>query len=774
MYLKDAIIPTDDATSNPSPKTQKRSAKLGILRKTITKRDSQIKSLQQKIRRSSKKIAKLTDILKELQENNLLSEENSEVLASVGGSNNQIFKRQTLKFHNKTLPKKYEPEIRSFALNLNFLSPKAYLYVRDNFNSCLPHPRTISSWYQSVNCQPGFTTEAFNALRNAVDVAKLQDDQVVINISFDEICIRQLVEWNGSSSTGYVDMGDGGNSNIMASQVFVFMAVSVKKPWKIPLGFFPISTLDSLQKKNMITHCIRNCLQTGAEVVGITFDGLSTNWTAAKLLGCDINNVDAMPIFHLDDYKDDFIVIPDPCHMIKLVRNTFGDLKQFCDCNGGIVDWVFLERLVDLQEKEELHLGNKLRRAHVYFSQQKMKVRLAVQAMSRSVADAIDFCRLVLKLPEFADSEPTFKFLIIFNTIFDILNTRNINRFDHQKALCAENFAETNKFCEYAIHYIKNLKLPSGELLITHRRKTGFIGIIANLQSISILHNRFIITKKLTFVPYYKLNQDHLELFFSSIRLSLGYNNNPSVRQFIAAYKKLIIRSEIREHGIGNCVPLQSINILNISSTKCNPDLEINLTTDGRAEDVRNTHNDNFLTLEDESFLLENEYILNYTLSNFTEHVVKYIAGFVVFKLNKTIKCQHCLAALQGDFDRDTLLAFKTKGMLQIPSVDVVYICKVVEKVLRSMKSELEEGNTLLHSKHFEKIVILAENLLIGKDIFLENVLHTINNNHYALLINSIIKKYLKTRYFYMARNTSLKNSSIRSKFTKLILFKGM
>jgi len=66
----------------------------------------------------------------------------------------------------------------------------------------------------------------------------------------------------------------------------------------------------------------------------------------------------------------------------------------------------------------------------------------------------------------------------------------------------------------------------------------------------------------------YKISQDHLELIFSCIRSHGGYNNNPRVKQFKSAFKKLIIHTEIKENKTGNCICLEEIPILYISSTR--------------------------------------------------------------------------------------------------------------------------------------------------------------------------------------------------------------
>lgn len=86
----------------------------------------------------------------------------------------------------------------------------------------------------------------------------------------------------------------------------------------------------------------------------------------------------------------------------------------------------------------------------------------------------------------------------------------------------------------------------------------------------------------------YKFNQDHLELFFGSIRGHSGHNNNPIARQFCAAYKKLLIYSEMKEGSLGNCILLDQIQILNYSSVKNNiePENLINLTNLNLYDDV--------------------------------------------------------------------------------------------------------------------------------------------------------------------------------------------
>lgn len=67
---------------------------------------------------------------------------------------------------------KFPPEVRSFALTLNFYSPRAYRYVRNTFEKKLPAPRTIRKWYESVDANPGITQDALNALALKIEDCK--------------------------------------------------------------------------------------------------------------------------------------------------------------------------------------------------------------------------------------------------------------------------------------------------------------------------------------------------------------------------------------------------------------------------------------------------------------------------------------------------------------------------------------------------------------------------------------------------------------------------
>lgn len=143
--------------------------------------------------------------------------------------------------------------------------------------------------------------------------------------------------------------------------------------------------------------------------------------------------------------KEPIQILLDPCHCLKLIRNTFGDFKVFIDGDGGRIDWEFKKKLYNLQETEGFNLANKLKRSHLLYFKQKMKVKLAAQLFSKSVADALDFCCKELKLKDFEECVPTINFIRKMNVSFDILNSHSIVAFDNKRAICESNVERINE-----------------------------------------------------------------------------------------------------------------------------------------------------------------------------------------------------------------------------------------------------------------------------------------------------------------------------------------
>ena len=90
-----------------------------------------------------------------------------------------------------------------------------------------------------------------------------------------------------------------------------------------------------------------------------------------KQLGCCLDHDNLKTSFPHPVTQQPVCIFFDPCHMLKLVRNSFGDKEHFIDGENNSVKWIYIERLHNMQANEGLHLGNKLRYAHIDWSKRK-------------------------------------------------------------------------------------------------------------------------------------------------------------------------------------------------------------------------------------------------------------------------------------------------------------------------------------------------------------------------------------------------------------------
>lgn len=344
--------------------------------------------------------------------------------------NNLLGKAEILELHKRMMKRnkrrcsvKYTPTLRKFALTLNYYSPAAYKYVRSVYNNVLPHTRTLSRWYGTIDAEPGFTNEAFNALKKK---RAASEKTLVCNLVFDEMTIRKQRLFHNHQKLGAVNFGagpqEGDVDDHVASQALEFMLVSLTENWKLPVGYFLIAGITAEIKSNLIITCLQKCHDAGVSVVSITFDGCPANLLAAENLGCklrDPNNF--VTHFPHPSTQKKVCIFLDPYHIIKLIRNSFEKKRVF-----------FLRQLLinlNKLQTEGLRFGNKLTPSHLCFRNQIMKVKLATQLLSKSVANSLLLCDQVLKSSQFLDSSATINFLIIINNFFDTMNPRKYHLF---------------------------------------------------------------------------------------------------------------------------------------------------------------------------------------------------------------------------------------------------------------------------------------------------------------------------------------------------------
>lgn len=217
--------------------------------------------------------------------------------------------------------------------------------------------------------------------------------------------------------------------------------------------------------------------EVDADVVTLTFDGAPCNIKTARLLGAEIWDASKMNgSFKHPVTGRPLEILLDICHMLKLVRNTFGNKGFLYDSKGDAIKWDYIVKLNHQQQKEGLHAANKLTSRHIDYQSNKMSIKLAAQTLSQRVADA-------LKLSEGKDYGyggnfdwtkndlgPTIKFLEVFNNLFDVLNSRNWNGHSYHMPLSETTKEKYFQFLDEAAIYIRRLQID--DPIVNKKKKT--------------------------------------------------------------------------------------------------------------------------------------------------------------------------------------------------------------------------------------------------------------------------------------------------------------
>lgn len=165
--------------------------------------------------------------------------------------------------------------------------------------------------------------------------------------------------------------------------------------------------------------------------------------------------------------------------------------------------------------------------------------------------------------------------------------------------------------------------------ILNSSRKTGFLGMIIALKSTIGIAETLFKHENFTFLMTYKLSQDHIETFFGAIRSRGGFNNNPSAWQFKTAFKRLLVKTDVRILHNSNCQLLDETRIMTLND---------------------NVQQETEQFLDETIFFPDHDYCRNLdnNLSEYAYDVIIYIAGFVSKSIRKCLQCEICKDQLIG------------------------------------------------------------------------------------------------------------------------------
>ena len=375
-----------------------------------------------------------------------------------------------------------------------------------------------------------------------------------------------------------------------------------------------------------------------------------------------------------------------------------------------------------------------------------MKVHLAAQLFSSSVADALEYCEQELKYPQFSGCAATVQFLRTIDAAFDVLNSRNPLGKGHKAPI-----KPTTKHCamvvlEKAESLLRGLKVTGKDnrLVSMHatQKKTPIYGFIACCRSVMGIYEDLVEqpAAPCRYLLTYKLSQDHLELFFSAIRARGGYNNNPNVRQFRGAYKRLLVRHQVKK-GTGNCLLRDSTTILDSTPATVN----IARRVDVEPVEVLVPDDDTLSDLPDVDHL-----------SEYKEAAISYITGFIVKKkMKQKVTCMPCSEALTSSHSVHSFVALKNRGGLQKPSPGITAVCQATERrfqrLLKTNEGKVPQGRGLTAAIVTQVLSDCSE-----KNLFPQLHSHMfdmcVEANHVHVLVKMASSWYCKIRLNHIAR----------------------
>lgn len=659
--------------------------------------------------------------------------------------------------------KTYDEDVRSFCLTLRFYSPRAYDFVRSTFGNNLPSNSTIRNWYAGINSSPGFDTDAFDFLEKKATEFKFKNNKnLLCSLVLDGMAIRSHSQWNAERMRfdGFVDMGQRLTAQgilPMAKEALVFMVVGVEEKFKMPLAYFFINGLNTNQMAFLTQEMLIKLGKIGIETTSITLDGLKVNISMCTALGADFVNGKAYFPDPVDGQRRIYVIL-DPPHMMKLARNCVAS-RKIIDGNGRTIDWQYFELLHKTQETLGWNLGNKITKEHIQWDKKKMNVNLAAQTLSNSVATSMEF--LKCNDDRFSEVDGTAYYARIMNDIFDCQNsTGKEGATGFKEPITMENHQKFFEKFDEAIEYIRNLRIEGEDgCVFSSKSKTPFIGFYNNMLNLKRLFDDYVVTGRLNMLIVHRLSQDFIESLFGCIRGMGGYNDNPTVQQFQAAFKKLLLHNDVVCSKNANCID-PGTKILSMSS------LRTPKQTFAPAPAIFEL--DDYFYFDDDQF---NENMLPEFVDDRQSHAIAYRASILENKIinakksKQIIKCQDCIEAfIENELMEDSFIRFKAKSSeISQPCKSTFAICKFVDTFLAFFETK---------TISFEAALLQILRKIEFESLYSSSNFdtHSIQGHKYEF-VKKIVQTYMNMKSMHTAKVVNIKNhpEPVRHKFKKIV-----
>lgn len=455
------------------------------------------------------------------------------------------------------------------------LSPKAYRAEAQMME--LPSIRTLSRMLEDIPSIVGLNESILQAIKIAA--SQLQPEEKFVNLMFDEMAIKTRLTYRCRAAfvNGFADYGDAERLGFIADHALVFMIRGLTTDFKQPVAYYYISSHKGLEPSHRLSKLIRSVIrvraihETGLIVKTTVCDQAPTNRGAYEILKSASPNVpDNCTFFLIDDKKVHSMY--DTPHIVKCWRNNFmGGWENWVrksqhkdkpvskfDYPGDSMTWgEGRERktakwlhIIWLYKAQIPHFKkNKNLEESVVFpgSFEKMNVGNAMTVFSKTMTTALrnNACLLAQLFQKDAVAETvtailqTAEFIEEINELIDFMNGSTPKESQEGPkgdiTLTSHHFTKWSKFRKLS----KTLKFYDWQGNLKKNIPTTR-GLTHNLSALQDVW-RSLETEGLTSLNLRRVNQDPLENFFGLTRQESGDCNNPTVEQFDASFKTILI-----------------------------------------------------------------------------------------------------------------------------------------------------------------------------------------------------------------------------------------
>ena len=337
--------------------------------------------------------------------------------------------------------RRYHPQIIRFALSLHRKSPSAYRELWESGALVLPSERILRDYKNYFPPKAGINNENVNALRKKA--ASFTGNQRYVVLVMDEMKIQSdlVFDKNSGDLVGFMDLGDPmtnfaclDEKDTIATHALAFLVRGLCTDVKHIIAYFFTGNVTSYQLMPIFWKVVSTLeLSLDLWVVGLVNDGASPNRKLFNLhvklavdQKCDVVyqtiNLFAPSRFFFAD-------IP---HLMKTARNCLynsgsGSRSRLMWNDGQYLLFKHIADIFYWDQAVALHVLPKLTLEHIVLTSfSKMKVKLATQVLSRSVA---------LALEESGNSEVLgiAEFCRMMNDFFDCTNVRSLREHERKR-----------------------------------------------------------------------------------------------------------------------------------------------------------------------------------------------------------------------------------------------------------------------------------------------------------------------------------------------------